>query len=41
MTRKFLGTPCWYELATSRGDLAAAGEFYVHIVRALGARPAV
>lgn len=25
---KFHGNPCWYELTTSKGNLAAAGEFY-------------
>jgi hypothetical protein len=28
MTRKQHGNPCWYELATSAGSLASAGDFY-------------
>nr|MCS5601772.1 VOC family protein [Paracoccus sp. (in: a-proteobacteria)] len=24
----FHGKPCWYELTTSKGNLAAAGDFY-------------
>ncbi|QDY71273.1 VOC family protein [Qingshengfaniella alkalisoli] len=31
MSDKFHGTPCWYELATSKGKLAAAGKFYSEI----------
>lgn len=28
MSKSYLGTPCWYELATSQGTLPAAAEFY-------------
>ena len=28
MTKSFHGTPCWFELTTSNGDLKSAGAFY-------------
>lgn len=31
MTKRFHGNPCWYELATGKGSLASAGEFYTAI----------
>lgn len=31
MSRSFHGNPCWYELATSKGNLSAAGGFYAGI----------
>ncbi|MFC6673190.1 hypothetical protein [Marinobacterium aestuariivivens] len=32
MTKRFHGNPCWYELATSKGSLQSAGDFYGKIL---------
>ncbi len=32
MAKSFHGNPCWYELATSKGSLKSAGEFYGKIL---------